>query len=501
LIIASVYLLIILFFIYKNGFFGIFTDKSISPFQFVLFFIFKCLAIPVFYYIYQKQYNGIDNYDAGIFLRDSKIVNSVFYENPWEYIKLLLGFENGVKGTELYEKFISHTGNWDEGRSWRLMFNDNRSIIRLHSLIHFISFGNYFVHALISCLLGYMGIMFIYRSMRPFFISKEILLFGAFVCLPNLWLFSGALLKEPLVLLNIGLILMLTDRLFNANYNWLNKSFYLLLMGFIIYYLKPHITFTVFSLYFLYKLVASFNLRVKPIWYLTAVAITISIVHFSFVMIKGMSMFDFINKKQTEFYDVARGGIFLKDDTKFVRLSYNYDQVVKDGATGGFRIKSKVPFYYWEDSHQRDTLFNASNSDTITSYKLIYDLVPANSGYAIPAVHGNMSGIGIIFQAVGRSLGFPLKFGSFMNAVVSLEGLFLALCLVLSLVGLFFIKEKNLVLFFLSSTILLLVLFGIATPNLGAIVRYRSLVSPFAVLSILYIINHYEPRGIRKQDN
>ncbi len=501
MILASVYLLIILFFIYKNGFFGIFIDKSISPFQFTLFFVIKCLAIPVFYYVFQTQYGGIENYDSGIFLKDSKIINSIFYENPWEYIKLILGFENDIKGTEVYDKFISQTRNWDEGRSWRLLFNDNRSVIRIHSLIHFVSFGNYFVHALVSCFLGYIGIMFIYRSLKPYFISKEIFVLGAFVFLPNLWLFSGALLKEPLMLLTLGLILCFTDRLFNRNYSLPIRFLYLFIICWLIYYLKMHVSLTIFSLYLLYKFIDSFNVKFKTAWYLSAVIVTIVAIHFSFLMLKGMSMFEFINKKQTEFYDVARGGIFLKDDKKFVRISYDYNQLSKDQASNTFKIKRGIPFYYWEDAHQKDTLFNVSNADTLTRYKLVYDIAPGKSGYVISPILINTSFVGIIFQSLGRSLGFPLKLGSFMNVIVSLESLFLSLCFLLSLIGVFFVKQKNLVLFMIFSCLLLLILFGIATPNLGAIVRYRSIIAPFMILSVLYIINHYEAPGIRKRDN
>jgi hypothetical protein len=502
LIIAGVYLLIILFFIYKNGFFDIFVDKSISQAQFTIFFVFKCLAIPVFYYIYEIQYGGIENYDAGNFLRDSKIVNSIFYENPWEYIKVLLCVENDAPGTELYSKFISKTGNWDEGVSWRLLFNDNRSLIRIHSVIHFISFGSYFVHALISCLLGYIGIGLMYRSLKHFFISKEIWLFGAFVFLPNLWLFSGALLKEPLVLFNLGLIFYLTDQFFARNYFIVQKVFRLLVIGLLIYYLKPQISFTVFTFYFLYKLLETFQLRFKAIWYLSSVVVLVVLINLSFLMFKKTSMFSFINKKQIEFYDVARGGIFLKDSAKFVRLENKGANVINDGPNAKFiRIAWGVPYYYWEDSHQKDTLYCASNKDTVTEYRLVYSMVPARSGYSIASLKTNFGVVGTLFTAWFRALGFPFSFKGFMNVIVSLESLFLSLCLLLSFVGIFFVKEKNILLTFLFSSILLLILFGIATPNLGAIVRYRCVISPFIFISFLYIINHYEARGIRKPDH
>lgn len=498
MILASIYLLIILFFIYKNGLFGIFIDKSISPIQFTLFFIFKCLAIPAFYYIYKIYYGGIENYDAGNFLRDSKIINDIFYDSPFEYIKLMFGFANDGENTELFSKFISRTNNWDEGISWRLFFNDNRSLLRIHSLIHFISFNSYYVHALISCLLGYIGMALIYRSLKQYFISKEIWLLGVFIFLPNLWLFTGALLKEPLVLLNVGLIFFLTDRLFEQKYFMVRKLAYLLFIIFIVYYLKPQVTFAIFILYLLFKVVEVAFSKYKTIWYLGSMILMIVLINFSFLVFKDMSMFSFINKKQAEFYDVARGGIFLKDNSKFVRLAYNR-ALVNEVSDKKFKIKPGVPYHYWEDSHQKDTLYCASNADTLTNFELIYEIVPARSGYAISNIQTSIGAIGIVFQGIFRALGFPFKFESLMNAVVSLEGLFLTLCLILSMVGAFFVRERNILFFMLFSSVFLLILFGIATPNVGAIVRYRCIIAPFIVLSVLYCVNHYEANGVRKK--
>ncbi|MBL7917257.1 MAG: hypothetical protein JNM96_02600, partial [Bacteroidia bacterium] len=77
MIIAFIYFLVIVFIIYKNGFFGIFKDDSISTLKFAGLFILKCLAVPVFYYIFKKYYGGIEQYDAGGFFRDSKTINEL----------------------------------------------------------------------------------------------------------------------------------------------------------------------------------------------------------------------------------------------------------------------------------------------------------------------------------------------------------------------------------------------------------------------------------------
>jgi hypothetical protein len=350
-------------------------------------------------------------------------------------------------------------------------------------------------------LLGYIGIGLMYRSLKHFFISKELWLIGTFVFLPNLWLFSGALLKEPLVLLNLGLIFCLTDQFFNTDYVAVQKTIRLILIAMIIYYLKPQITLTVFSLYFLYKLIETFNLKYKTVWYMSSVIVTVVLINFSFLMFKNMSMFSFINKKQAEFYDVARGGIFLKDSTKFVRIENISGNTIPVDTLMHYKIAANVPYYYWEDSHQKDTMFCASNKDTTTVYRFVYSMTPAKSGYSINNLKPDAGSMLTVFHGLIRALGFPFNFKGLMSSVVSLEGLFLSFCLLLSLAGIFFVKEKNILLVLLFSSFFLLVLFGIATPNLGAIVRYRSVISPFIVLSLLYTINHYEARRIRKQDH
>lgn len=500
MIIAALYLLIILFFIYKNGFFGIFIDKSISPFQFTLFFFIKCLAIPTFYYVYLVKYGGIAEYDAGIFLKDSKIINSIFYDDPLAYVKLMLGFGNDAVDTEVYDRFISQTRNWDEGRSWRLFFNDNRSLIRIHSIIHFISFGSYFVHALISCLCSYIGIGLMYRTLKLYFISKELWLFAAMVILPNTWFFSGALLKEPLVILNIGLSIFLIDKIFDPKYSILRKTLYFVFILFIAYYLKPQIGITISLLYFIYKLIKATRLRSKGIWYMVALGAVMILVNFSFIIFKNVSMFSLINNKKAEFYDVAKGGVFLKDENKFVRVEndpLNFKKI--DQQT--MRINLGVPYYYWKDSNQKDTLFCVSNTDTITKYHHVYSIDVAHSGYAISDLRTDESAAITILHSLIRSLGYPYKLSDGMNALISIESLLLSICFIFSLIGLFFIKDRSLPLFLILSSVLLLILFGIATPNHGAIIRYRSVIAPFMVMAFLYMINHYEPPTMRERDN
>lgn len=489
MIIAGVYFLIILFLIYKNGFFGIFRDNKVTPIQFSLFFVFKCLAIPVFYWVYEKQYGGIDQYDAGIFFKDSKIINGIAYSNFTEYIKLLFGFQDDSEGSYLYTNYLTQTFNWDDGKSWRLFFNDNRTMIRVHSLIQFISFGSYFVHALLSCLLSFIGIVFIYRTFKHLFVSNELWVIAAFIFLPNLWLFTGALLKEPLVLFNMGVVLWHTKKLLETNQALFFKIAICGLITAIIYCLKPQVTGTVFLFYLLYHVVEKRFVKKSSVWFLGSLILAVIILNFAFLAFKHVSIPTFINKKQAEFYDVMNGGLFLKDKTKFVRLPYDTSLIKlnKQRSKNNITIKHGVSFYYWEDAHQADTMFCKSNTDTLQTYSLIYKIVPANSGYKIEPIKGH-SALSTIAKSMVYAIVYPFKFNSLVNIVVSLESLFLMICLLLAIVALFYIKHKLPIIFFLSLFLTLIILFGIATPNTGAILRYRSIITPFILLAVIYIL-------------
>jgi hypothetical protein len=503
-IITILYFLIIVFLIYRNGFFGVIKDKHISSFQFILLFTFKCLAIPVFYWVYQTYYGGLKNFDAGKFFDDSKVINSIAYSHPLEYLKLLFGLQADQEGTFLYENFIKYTANWDEGNSWRLFFNDNRTIIRFHSIIHFISFNTYAVHALVSCFLSFIGTVFIYRSFKQLFVAREFWVLLIFVALPNLWLFSGALLKEPLVIFQLGLIFIFIDRIFQRQNSGFKKLLFLLAICFIGYILKPQVTLPVAMFYFIYKLVISLPFNYKSLIYLALIISTITIVNFAFVPVKKMTMLSFINKKQMEFYDAMKGGIFLKDDKKFVRLPYDQSLIIKDSAASQttIRIKKGVSYVYWEHHHQKDTLYCSNNSDTSTQYTLAYQLIPARSFYTIEPLTFNSNLFSTIANSVYYGLFYPLKFNSLLNTIVSLENLLNLLCLFIVVIGLIKADQRIHLVFFLSLVLVFVILIGISTPNVGAIVRYRSVITPFLILAALKtIITFYDAGNFFRRAN
>ena len=118
-----------------------------------------------------KLYGSIYYSDTGNFYRDSKIIHNIAFSNFGEFFKLMFGFQDDGEGSYIFENFLKPTTTWDK-TSTELLYNDNRLILRFHALVHFISLGNYFVHALFSCFLSFVGINWIYKTFKEQFRNK-----------------------------------------------------------------------------------------------------------------------------------------------------------------------------------------------------------------------------------------------------------------------------------------------------------------------------------------
>ncbi len=495
MIVSVIYLLIILFLIYKNNFFGLFKDGNINSKTFIFLFLLKVLAIPVFYIVYKKLYGGLEKFDAGKFYTDSKILNDFAKADPLEYIKLLFGLQDESPGTVLYDKYIVNTFQWDNGRLKDYLYNDNRVVIRLHSLIHFISFNSYYVHALLSCFLSFIGITYLYKALKAYFKGKEIFVLLILCFLPALWFYTGALLKEGLVIFIFGCLIYALKKIISEGYT-LKILFSVVFLVFISLLLKPYLLFFAAALFSLFFWLSNANkIKYKAIALVSALTLFLVLLNCFSLVFKKSSLMEAAVKHQRVFADASKGGIFLLDDIKFVRLEFDVNLVKKVGTNDSlFTIKKNVPYIYWEHTHQEDTLFSPANTDTITQYKLVYQLPKSGSNISI----GSKNLFGLSISSFYYSLFYPLFFNSksLMQHLASLENLFIVISFFIILIGLIQNKKDNFpAITFVLFALLLCLLIGLTTPNSGAIFRYRSPAVVFILLAALY----YLPVGKNKQ--
>lgn len=488
MIVFTIYILLISFLIYKNNFFGIFKDDNINSKTFTFLFLLKIIAIPVFYFVYKKLYGGLEKFDAGKFYADSKIINDFAKADPFEYIKLLFGLQDERPGTLLYDKYIVNTFQWDNGRLKDYLYNDNRVVIRIHSLLHFVSFNSYYVHALFSSFLSFIGITYLYKTLKEYFKGKELFVLLILCFLPSLWFYTGALLKEGLVIFIFGCLIYSLKNLISKGYT-LKFLFSVLLLVFISLLLKPYLLFFATALFSLFFWLSKSNkIKYKPLALVSALAVFLVLLNSFSLVLKNRSLLEAAIKHQRVFADASKGGIFLLDKTKFVRLEFDSTLVKKVGAADSlFTIKKNVPYIYWEHSHQEDTLFSSANADTVTQFKLVYQLPKSGSNISIASQ--NLFGLSI--SSFYYSLFYPFFFNSksFMQHLASMENLFIIISLLIILFGFIQNKKDNFpAITFVIFALLLCLLIGLTTPNSGAIFRYRSPAVIFILLAALYYL-------------
>lgn len=483
----SLYLLLLFFLIRYNAFFGLFKDESLHKKKLSTLFFLKALAVPAIYLLYSHFYGGIENFDSGVFYRDARELNRLALEHPTEYLKAMFGLQDDSTGSFFFEQYISKTNNWDNGRIRILFYNDNRVVIRLHSLIHFLAFDSYFVHALFSCFLSYIGLFWMYRSLRFYFKGQSVYLLLILCLFPALWLHTGALLKEGIAVFVMGgLMYSLHQLVFVRRSPGVVLSvlccFYLSLL------LKPYLLIYAFISFALFFSIEKLAPKRKLLSFVSALTLMLLCLDAGVRIKINKSLYEIASMRQAVFSDAAKGGIFLVDSLKFIRLEYDTSLVteLKD-KKGYYRIKKNAAYMYWEHSHQQDTLVCKNNTDTSSVYELAYTMPESNSNLEYAK---NKKGlVSEVFNGLYYTLAYPLFFnaGSTQQHLASFENLLLLTALFISLFGLIFSKRPAFpVIVFLCFALGECLLIAFTSPNTGAIVRYRSPAVVFILISALY---------------
>lgn len=488
-----IYLIVLLALIRYTGFFGVFDDEAVSRKKLTIFFFLKALAVPIFYIFYQKVYGGIEKFDTGKYFHDAAVISDFAKQDLNAYLRLLIGMQDDSAGSYDYVSFLVKTENWDNGQLKDYFYNDNRVVIRLHSLIHFIAFNSWFVHALFNCLISFAGIFYLYRSFGEYFHKKEMAVLAVLCFFPSLWFYTGALLKEGIVIYVMGCLAWHLKQATDGSLNikgwvWL---FFLLYVSVL---LKPYLLLFSAACFLVFFFMREKKLKGKSLWFLAMIVCMGILINIVSITLKGKTVFKAALEQRTIFADVASGGIFLLDNHKFVRMKYDTNLVVKMGADR-YRIKQGVPFYYWEHSHQKDTLYCRANMDTLTEYQLVYQIPESRSNIDIQATKNNI--YLSVFSSLYYSLAHPLFFNakSPVQVMASFENLLLIASLLFVAIRCYRSgKDRFLPFVFVLFTLSLCLLVGYTSPNLGAISRYRAPAVIFIVLAAVY----YLPFNFRK---
>ena len=460
-IIYLIILVIILFWINK---------KYLNEFKFsstLTFFILKLFTSLFFLYIYTYHYGGGElTADAGRFFQEAKILHNVFYENTQAYFSLMT---NIGQDQALINEYLEATSHWNA--SERYLPNDSRNVIRINSVLLFLSKGSIVVHFFIFSFLTFLGGIDLYQFLKKHSRLSPIIILGLLTIFPSVAFWSSSIIKEPLMLLGFCLLIRgVFDRM-----SWKSHVWRILLGTILMLMFKPYILFCFlpFMVYFFLS---------KYIFPRSLIKSTLTIFLFGLVLLlsseKLNHLVHVISKQQEDFINVRDGGLYLIDGEEHFHYIYYTNRSKFEIKDGYATLLEPTGSYYMKKSEN----FNRTPvklNEVGKTWKVGHNLQEAGSGIAITPIQDDIfTMIKIIPEVLLNTTirPYPLDPGSWLKYLAFVENIFL----VLLLINGFFIspraisvREKRIVFSFLFFALLISIIVGWTTPVLGAIVRYK----------------------------
>ena len=449
---------------------------GLPPLVLPLIFGLKCL---IAYFFFQNTL--FDQPDANAFLWEGEKLYQVAKTSGQDYISLLSGWG---ETPEMIEEHLSETFHWNQGPQG--VFNDNKNIIRVHSLIYFFSWGIPFIHLMVFCLISLIGCSLLYLSFRDRSSWKSGEMFSLFFFLPTIFFFSSAAMKEVFIVLGIG---MLTFALC-GKHSTIKRIIYLvpallLMLGF-----KPYVLVCLLPALFAYGLYRALP-RFKLAGSITALLATLVLIVFLFPQQTNKGAL-YIARKNWDFNNLGRGGVHALTEEGFFCITQEQESC--------YTLKNNI-IYFKENCN---ALFIEKGNLTLprdsiarkgTSYALYFKGTGAGSFIETPLLDGTVADLfktlpNALFNALIRP--FPWDPGSWPKVLLFFETLFLIVMIVLAIRNrsVLTVPDRSLILALIIFIVSLAAIIGWVTPVLGAIVRYRlpihiaTLIICFTLLSV-----------------
>ena len=201
-LLTTFYFVIFCFIISKIAFF---KDNNIPRSWFVALFGLKVIASVFLTFLYTKLYTERDTADIFKYFDDSKIMFDAIKTNPFDYFKMLIGFENdSIYFNNNYYQFM---GNWVRPGTNNL-FTDTHIIIRFNAFVRIFSLGYIHIHNVFINLISLVGLTIFYKAFKPFLYHKEKVLFYLLALVPSILFWGSGLLKESIIFFALGILFL-----------------------------------------------------------------------------------------------------------------------------------------------------------------------------------------------------------------------------------------------------------------------------------------------------
>lgn len=452
------------YFIFKGR---IFKNTSIPSSYIAIAFALKLLVIVAFvnYLNSHPEYDLKGDHES--YLNDSNVLNSVYHKDPKAYFKLLLGLDNSDETREFY---LINTRLWSNPY---LEFNDCRTVIRVHSILDFLAFGNHYLHLLFVNFISIFSCILLVKAFSKHIQKSTLLFLILSLGIPTFFIYSGLVLKEYILIFGIACFLYaVSTRKLKSIYFWIG----LFLLGSVKQYVLA-ILLVSLAIYFLFKYTKTTLLKGFA---LIGCCALVLIAFFSPIGTKAVRH---ISNQQYAFYRVAKEGIYLHEETKERGFYYYLDikdtSLLKPYKEDFLQLKTDV-------IARKHHLSTNKFIDSITLYKdqifFIAMIVPKNSGsYVEPYfIHYEKNKL---FNHIPNTIFYTFSQPSFSapgskaKYPIVLETILISIFSILSFAYALFYHRRIIshpvvisLLFFILATAFIV---GITTPVIGAMVRYR----------------------------
>jgi len=478
-----VYTIIIFLFLFLSfRYIKAFRIPEINPWFSSIGFLIKVIFGYYFIFIYSEFYGaGSLSADAGSFMSESKVLNNVFYQSPKDYFQLLFGIGDL---SELTAQYLSTTNHWDAGE--QAILSDNRNILRIQSVIQFISFGNAFIHMLIMCVFSMIGVKQLYMGIKDRTKLSPTKTFWVLLLIPSVLFWASGILKEPFMFLGFGLFI----RSILGNDKGLKKWSFFIIGSILLIAFKPYVIICIIPailFYYFYKKLPKFKL----IGSLMALLILffLSVFIFKSTSEKALKL---MSRKQFDFINIARGGLHVNNDENFYFFRPDQmDEVIYKGDS--IRVDKPMDILILKHGSMKDPVPERLNPSR--KYYHIYYHNIQSDGY-IPVTLINNSPLQLVYNIPESLINVLLRPyftdpGSWLKYPATIELMLIYVFLFYS-----FIKrrslsqdDKSLIYSVIIFIFLLSLTIGWVTPVLGAIARYRIPILIALILIGLILIN------------
>ena len=278
--------------VYKSSWFQV---AGLPPSVTLTVFILKCIIGFFLLWLY-GHFIEIDRADADVFkyFDDALILHSSAKDSLRLYWELFSGTR-----LDSLAPYFEAMHNWDSPRAY-IHSSDNRTMIRIHSVLLFISQGDIRIHQVVFALLSMLGLVTLFKGLSTWSKMPGWAFLAVCVLPPSLLFWGSGLLKETIVMLPLGLFIYgLTG------WNEGRKKQVAMLLGMLAFiWIKPYIGMCLLP--GLSFLIADKKIQIPSFWLAIGSVIVMILLLFLATYIPGFDPIGRLAAEQIAFIELAQ---------------------------------------------------------------------------------------------------------------------------------------------------------------------------------------------------